>query len=139
MPWGSSCIAVVISLHLGVIVNGPSRKKNNSDGKYFYAIVSVKGGAMAAPYDIAPRVREAVERSGLRKADIARRAVMTWAQLQKIINGERPQVSADTVRRLAIALNISTDYLLGLVDEPGPSLKSRTKRAAPSVAAGGPA
>jgi transcriptional regulator with XRE-family HTH domain len=83
---------------------------------------------MAEHYNIAARVQSAVERSGLRKADIAERAGIRWAQLQKILTGQRPQVSADTVRRLACALEVSSDYLLGLTDDPTPPRRARRRR-----------
>ena len=37
-----------------------------------------------------------------------------------ILTGQRPHVSAETVRRLVQALNVSSDYLLGLTDDPAP-------------------
>jgi transcriptional regulator with XRE-family HTH domain len=75
---------------------------------------------MTEPYNIAPRVQRAYERSGMTKAQIAQKAEIRWAQLQKILTGQRPQVSADTVRRLAQALDVSSDYLLGLTEDPAP-------------------
>src|SRR5262245_60454882 len=90
----------------------------------------MKGELMTEPYNIAPRVQRAFEQSGMTKAQIAQRADIRWAQLQKILTGQRPQVSADTVRRLAQALNVSSDYLLGLTDDPAPrkNLRPRQKR-----------
>jgi transcriptional regulator with XRE-family HTH domain len=69
------------------------------------------------PYDIAPRVMQAWQASGLTKAQLADKAGMRWAQVQKVLTGKRPQVSADTVRRLARALGCTTDYLLGMDNE----------------------
>ena len=85
---------------------------------------------MTEPYNIAPRVQRAFEQSGMTKAQIAQRAEIRWAQLQKILTGQRPQVSAETVRRLAQALDVSSDYLLGLTDDPAPrsNLRPRQKR-----------
>ena len=85
---------------------------------------------MTEPYNIAPRVQRAFEQSGMTKAQIAQKAEIRWAQLQKILTGQRPQVSAETVRRLALALNVSSDYLLGLTDDPAPrsNLRPRQKR-----------
>jgi transcriptional regulator with XRE-family HTH domain len=82
------------------------------------------------PYNIAPRVQRAFEQSGMTKAQIAQKAEIRWAQLQKILTGQRPQVSAETVRRLAQALDVSSDYLLGLTDDPAPrwNLRQRQKR-----------
>lgn len=72
---------------------------------------------MSEPYNIALRLNAAWKQSGLSKAQIAERAGMRWAQLHKILTGQRPQVSADTVRRLAQALGCTADYLLGLEEE----------------------
>jgi transcriptional regulator with XRE-family HTH domain len=85
---------------------------------------------MTEPYNIAPRVQRAFEQSGMTKAQIAQRAEIRWAQLQKILTGQRPQVSAETVRRLALALAVSSDYLLGLTDDPTPrrNLRPRQQR-----------
>jgi len=66
---------------------------------------------MADAFKIAPRVTTAWKRSGLTKAEVAEKAGIRWAQLQKILTGQRPQVSAETVRRLAQALTVSSDYL----------------------------
>lgn len=74
---------------------------------------------MSMTYDIGPRVQAALEHSGYRKADIARRAGINWGQLWKILNGKQPTgCSGETVRRLALALEVSADYLLGLSDSP---------------------
>jgi DNA-binding Xre family transcriptional regulator len=83
---------------------------------------------MAEPYNIAPQALAAWKRSGMTKAQLAKKAGLSWAQLQKILTGQRPQVSADTVRRLALALECTSDYLLGLSGE----------EAGEAAAAGGP-
>ena len=72
---------------------------------------------MAEPYNIAPQVMAAWQQSGMTKAQLAKKAGLSWAQLQKILTGQRPQISADTVRRLALALKCPSDYLLGLSGE----------------------
>jgi transcriptional regulator with XRE-family HTH domain len=41
---------------------------------------------------------------------LAKRMTLRW----KILHGDRPQVSAITVKRLARVLGVSTDYLLGM-------------------------
>ncbi len=74
--------------------------------------------ALPHPYNIAPRVQAALERSGLSHAEVARQAGMPWAQLWKILTGKRATVHAETLRRLALALDCTTDYLLGLRDTP---------------------
>jgi predicted transcriptional regulator len=70
------------------------------------------------PYDLVPRLNEAFDRSGLRHAEVAQKAGMSWPQLYKILQGQRPRLAADTLRRVAVALSVSTDYLLGLSDNP---------------------
>src|SRR5215475_6473765 len=97
-----------------------TQAKNNSFRRYFGVYSRMKGEPMTEPYNIAPRVQRAFEQSGMTKAQIAQRAEIRWAQLQKILTGQRPQVSAETVRRLALALDVSSDYLLGLADDPAP-------------------
>ena len=75
--------------------------------------------ARTQPYNIGPRASAALAASGLRKAEAARRMGMAWTQLHKICLGQRPEVSAETVRRLAKALGCTTDYLLGMDEEEG--------------------
>lgn len=65
-------------------------------------------------YNIGPRVQSAREQAGMTKANLAQKAGLRWAQLHKIESGQRLQVSAETVKRLARALRVTTDYLLGM-------------------------
>jgi transcriptional regulator with XRE-family HTH domain len=70
------------------------------------------------PYNLVPRLNEAFARSGLSHAAVAQKAGMSWPQLWKILRGKRPHLAADTLRRVAVALDVSTDYLLGLSNDP---------------------
>jgi len=69
---------------------------------------------MEQPYNIGPRVETMRKRRGMKKVDLATKSGIRWAQIHKIIMGQRPHVSAETVRSLARALEVSTDYLLGM-------------------------
>ena len=73
---------------------------------------------MTEPYNVMPRVVAAFEYSGMTKAQVAKLAGIRWAQLHKVLQGQRTHISAETIRRLALALNVSSDYLLGLTDYP---------------------
>ena len=46
-----------------------------------------------------------------------RQADVNYVTLSKIERGKMPQVSADIVARVAVALGVSADYLLGLQEE----------------------
>ena len=97
---------------------------------------------MAEPYNIAPQALAAWKQSGMTKAQLAKKAGLSWAQLQKILTGQRPQISADTVRRLALALGCTSDYLLGLAGEAAEDADAaggppgRPRQAAPVAPAG---
>ena len=65
--------------------------------------------------------RELAERTGLKVQHISR-----------IETDQRGHVRSDTLRRLAEALGCSTDYLVGMVEEPVPPRKRpRPRKAAP--------
>lgn len=89
------------------------REKISLNGYIFVLYFSGERRGMA-PYNIGPRVEEARQHAGMTKAALAHRAHMRWAQLHKIITGQRLQVSADTVKRLAQALGCTADFLLGM-------------------------
>jgi transcriptional regulator with XRE-family HTH domain len=76
---------------------------------------------------------------------VATRAQLGWSQrelvrisgvgqnnLSVLEQGKKPSVRADTVVRLAEALNVSTDYLLGRTDNPTPpKIRPRSRKTAP--------
>ena len=64
------------------------------------------------------RLRQARELRGWNQGDIAERAGMPASSIAHFESGSR-RPSFDSLRRLANALEISTDYLLGRVDDPG--------------------
>lgn len=71
-----------------------------------------------SPSDIfRKRLREAREMRGYRQEQLAERARMPATTIAHFEGGTR-KPSFDSLRKLAIALEITTDYLLGRVDDP---------------------
>lgn len=62
------------------------------------------------------RLKNARELRGYSQDELARRARMPSSSIAHFETGRKP--SFDSLRRLAIALEITTDYLLGRVDSP---------------------
>jgi transcriptional regulator with XRE-family HTH domain len=74
------------------------------------------------------------ERRGLTQVEIAQRAHLPQQAISRLERGERTHVRSDVLARLAIALETSADFLLGLceTDAPAPQPKrQRTRKAAP--------
>ncbi len=72
----------------------------------------------ASPSDIfRSRLREAREMRGYKQEQLAERAKMPATTVAHFEAGTR-KPSFDSLRKLAIALEITTDYLLGRVDDP---------------------
>lgn len=65
-------------------------------------------------WNIAERVEQCRTDKGWTRAELARRARLNPTHLWKIIEGQRPRVEAETVKRLARAFGVTTDYLLGM-------------------------
>lgn len=55
---------------------------------------------------------------GLSVEEAARRAGISVAQVYRLEKGERPNVSAVVLTKLALALESSVEYLLGVTDYP---------------------
>ena len=71
-----------------------------------------------SPSDIfRKRLREAREMRGYKQEQLADRAKMPATTIAHFEAGTR-KPSFDSLRKLAIALEITTDYLLGRVDDP---------------------
>ena len=68
------------------------------------------------PSDVFPdRLRSARENRDLNQADLAKRAGLQVSAISHFETGSR-KPSFDNLRRLADALDVTTDYLLGRVD-----------------------
>lgn len=68
------------------------------------------------------RLRALREARGLRQAALARLAGVSPALISRMEDGSRPRAAGPVLERLAVALGTSTDYLLGLTDDPRPVL-----------------
>jgi len=68
--------------------------------------------------DFGPRLRKARELRGLSQGELARKAGLQPSAVSHFESSSR-KPSFENLRRLADALTVSTDYLLGRVDEPG--------------------
>jgi transcriptional regulator with XRE-family HTH domain len=71
-------------------------------------------------WDFSERLGEALKYRGWTQTELARRSGVHQVQVHKILNGKNPRVQGGTIRKLALALGISTDYLLGTSDEMNP-------------------
>ncbi len=63
------------------------------------------------------RLKAALKDKGWSQKVLAERSGLQPNQVGRILRGERSRVGPDTVRKLAMALEVSADYLLGLDDE----------------------
>ena len=68
---------------------------------------------------------------GWSQQDLVRASGVGQNNLSDLEQGKKPGVRADTVVRLAEALGVGTDYLLGLTDTPSTSRRPRARTAAP--------
>ena len=65
-------------------------------------------------YVVAERVRLAREWRGWSQKELARRAEIHPVVLNRLEKKHKTGVRAETIRRLAMALGVSADYLLGI-------------------------
>ena len=68
--------------------------------------------------EMAARLTKAREARGLTQLQLGERAGVAWAQVSHYENGVRPTV--DNLRKLAVALDVSTDWMLVLTNRGGP-------------------
>lgn len=66
------------------------------------------------------RVRQARRRLRLRQGVLAEKAGIDAGNLSEIEHGHKPSARIETIASLADVLQVSTDYLLGLTDDPTP-------------------
>lgn len=64
------------------------------------------------------RLKELRARMGLSAARLAMTAGLSERQIWRLEAGTRPQVSAVTLARIALVLNTTVEYLLGMTDDP---------------------
>jgi len=100
------------------------------------------------PAQVGERLHTLRRRAGQTLRELGAQAEVNYVTLSKIERGKMPQVSADIVARVAVALGVSTDYLLGVQedtqaapsaarpredthDAQSPAKRQRTRTAAP--------
>ncbi len=66
------------------------------------------------------RLRALRQQRGLRQAALARLAGVSPALICRMEDGSRRRAAGPVLERLSVALGTSTDYLLGLTDDPRP-------------------
>ena len=70
------------------------------------------------PFFQGQRLRRLRRERGMSVHLLARQAGLCPRQIWRLEAGDRPNVRATTVARIALALGTSVDYLLGLTDRP---------------------
>lgn len=66
------------------------------------------------PDQLGERLHALRRRQGQTLRELGTQAEVNYVTLSKIERGKMPQVSADIVARLSVALGVSADYLLGI-------------------------
>jgi transcriptional regulator with XRE-family HTH domain len=66
----------------------------------------------------ATRVQERRRTLGWSQTELAKRADLDLGNINEVEHGRKSSVRADTLVSLAVALGVSTDYLVGLTDDP---------------------
>ena len=79
--------------------------------------------------DFGKRVALARGKVGWTRRELATRAGLHEQHLAKVEREQRPHLEADTVIKLAKALGCTSDYLLGLTDDPHPRTRPRPRTA----------
>jgi len=77
------------------------------------------------------RLREQRMQAGISQDALTRQTGIIQRDLSRLERGEKPALWADTLLRLAEALQVSVDYLLGLSDDPRPPKRPRPRTAQP--------
>jgi transcriptional regulator with XRE-family HTH domain len=82
--------------------------------------------------EFAQRVVTARGTHGWTRRELAKRAGLHEQHLANVERGNRHRIEADTIIKLARALGCTTDYLMGLTDDPTPPPKRpRPRKTAP--------
>jgi transcriptional regulator with XRE-family HTH domain len=84
-------------------------------------------------YVIAERVRKAREWRGWSQTELARRAEIHPVVLNRLEKKHKAGVQAETIRRLAMALRVSADYLLGITKTLGGAHETEDLSATPPI------
>ena len=73
------------------------------------------------PKDLPERIKYLREQKDMSQSDLAKRIGIDSSRLSRIENGEIQKVSDDVVLAIAQIFEVSTDFLLGVTDDPVPS------------------
>lgn len=87
----------------------------------------------------ATRVQERRRVLGWSQTELAKRAELNLGNINEVEHARKRHVRADTLVSLAVALGVSTDYLLGLSDDPHPPRQRRRPRKADAESVDPPA
>jgi len=89
-------------------------------------------------YNFAGRLREARQRCGWSQTELGKRSDVHPMAISRLERGHKKDVAGGTLRKLAVALGVSADWLLGLRDivdvaniTPPAQSKPTTRQAAP--------
>jgi|SwirhirootsSR2_FD_contig_51_6372099_length_1010_multi_3_in_0_out_0_1 transcriptional regulator with XRE-family HTH domain len=85
-------------------------------------------------YDFAGRLKEARQRVGWTQTELGKRSGVHAMAISRLERGEKKDVTGATLRKLSLALGVSTDWLLDLTDHE-PQTTPPTKRPRPRTAA----
>lgn len=66
------------------------------------------------------RLRAVRKQRGLSTEEVGRLADLTPRHIWRLEAGKRPKVAAITLARIALAVGVDINYLLGLTDSPRP-------------------
>ena len=77
------------------------------------------------------RLRRRRKDQQLSQQELAALMQIPQSWISELENGKRPHVEADTVYRFCRALGCTSDYLVGLTDNPNPARRPRPRKAAP--------
>ena len=64
------------------------------------------------------RLQSSRRARGLTQKELEQVSGVPHNTISRIELGRNPEISTGTLKKLALALNVSTDYLLGLKDDP---------------------
>jgi transcriptional regulator with XRE-family HTH domain len=79
------------------------------------------------------RLRQRRKDQQLSQQELAALMQIPQSWISELENGKRPHVEADTVYRFCRALGCTSDYLVGLTDDPTPPKKRPRSRKATTV------
>lgn len=74
------------------------------------------------------RLHAARKKSELTQQELAELLVAPRTWVSDLENNQQSGLSADTVLRFARTLDVSTDYLLGMTDDPTPAPRRRPRQ-----------